>query len=159
MSPSPYTGLTDSTEVIANYLYTQLQANMSSFTDSSGNAAQDVWYGDDSYLLPRTPALCVVPGPEVSVYNGVGGRPVMMTFTTFVMVYYGKLQDHQLNVHGSLTIANSIKRFINADVTLGGNAIDSFVAAIDPGVAIKGGAMLDTTRMTFKTRSKVTLNA
>jgi hypothetical protein len=82
-----------------------------------------------------------------------------MTFTTFVMVYYGKVQDRQLNVHASLTIANSVKRFMNADVTLGGNAIDSFVAAVDPGVAIKGGALLDTTRMTFRTRSKVTLNA
>jgi hypothetical protein len=158
----PYSTYTDSTEVVANYFYTQLLANKASFTDGlvTPTAVQAVWYGDQSGLIPQLPALCIVPGPETSAYNGVGGRPVIMNFQTFVMVYYGKMmQDQQKNVHASLTIANQIKRFMNLDITLGGNAIDCMCAGIDPGIAIRGGAMIDTTRMIFRTRSKVALNS
>jgi len=149
---------------VANYLYTQFKTNKASFTytdpsTSTVYTVQDVWYGDQSGLIPHLPCLCVIPGPEQSVYNGVGGRPVRMTFQTFVMVYFGKITgDHQMNVHASLSLANVIKRFQNADMTLGGNAIDVFCNAVDPGVAIRGGAMIDTTRMAFTTRTKVLLN-
>ncbi len=155
--PNPYT-TTDSTEVVANYIYTQLLANMATLQDAGGTAVQAVWYGDDSSLMPTTPCLTVIPGPESSQYQGVGGRPVMMTFTTFVMVYYGKLQDQQANVHGSLQIAKAIKSFIHSNITLGGNVIDCLCTAAEPGVAVRNGAMIDATRMTFTSRSKVLLN-
>jgi len=157
--PNPYT-TTDSTEVVANYLYTQLgvPANMATFVDAGGTAVQGVWYGDDSELLPTTPCLCVVPGAERSVYQGSGGRPVMMTFTTFVMVYYGKVIDQQLNVHGSQQIANVVKRFVSADISLGGNVIDCYCTSLEPGVARRNGAQIDATRLTFTSRSKVLLN-
>jgi len=154
---NPY-GTTDSTEVVANYLYTQLLANMATFVDSGGTAIQSVWYGDNSELLPNTPSVCVIPGTEASTYDGVGGRPVMMVFTTYVMVYYGKVGDQQLNVHGSQQIANVIKRFVHADVNLGGNVIDCLCASLEPGIAIRNGAMIDATRLTFRSRSKVLLN-
>lgn len=160
--PNPYAAYTDSNEFVANYLYQKFLANAGPSGFNLGGVAQGqpgVWYGDTSGLLPSTPLLCVIPGPEQSVYQGVGGRPVLMTFTTFVMVYYGKVQDQQANVHASLTLANAVKRFVNPDITLGGNAIDCMCAAIDPGVAVKGGALIDASRMTFRTRSKVTLNA
>ena len=157
--PNPYAPYTDSTEIVSNYLYTQLLANMASFTDGAGHTVQMVWYGDESGLIPKYPAVCVVPGPERSEYQGTGGRPVVMNFQTFLMVYAGELlRDHQLNVHSSLSIANSIKRFVHQDITLGGMAIDCLCTGIDPGVAVRGGAMIDTTRMVFRTRSKVVLN-
>jgi len=161
--PSPYAGYADATETITNYFYTAVVGNAASLglpvvgvkTDGTPNS---VWYGDQT-ILPVTPAVCVVPGPEQSVYNGVGGRPVMMTFTTFLVVYFGKIQDAQQNTHQALALANTIKRFFNIDITLGGNAIDTMCAAVDPGVGIKQGALIDAARMTFRTRSKVTLNA
>lgn len=156
--PNPYASYADSTEVISAYLLAQLQANLSSFPDANGVIPFDVWYNDTSGLLPRTPALCVVSGPERSVYNGVGGRPVMMSFTNFIIVYYGKVQDRQQNVHGSLTIANNIKHFINADLTLGGHVIDALCSAVDPGIAIRGSALYDATRVTVTSRSKTALN-
>lgn len=162
---NPYAPLTDSTETIANYFLTVLTNNMSTFTDNGNppTAIQAVWYGDPAGLIPTTPALAVIPGPESSVYNGVGGRPVLMSFQTFIMVYYGKIQDIQINVHASLTIANKIKRFMNADIDLGHNVIDSMCSVIDPGISFRGsgpaGALYDTTRMTFVSRSKTTLNA
>jgi hypothetical protein len=156
---APY-GFTDSTEVVANYLYTQLglPANMATFTDAGGTAIQAAWYGDDTQLLPTTPCLSIIPGPENSSYNGVGGRPVLMTFTTFVMVYYAKIQDQQQNVHGALAIANKVKRFVNTDISLGGNVLDCFCSAVDPGVAVRNGALIEAARMTFTSRAKVNLN-
>jgi hypothetical protein len=161
--PSPYAPYTDSTDFVANYFYNVFVTNVVALglptvgTKADGTP-NSVWYGDEPFL-PVTPAVAVVPGPEQSNYDGVGGRPVLMTFQTFVMVYFGKIQDAQSNKHQSLQLANGIKRFMNADITLGGNAIDTMCAAIDPGVGIKMGALMDTTRMTFRTRSKVTLNA
>jgi hypothetical protein len=160
--PTPYSAYTGSTEFVANYLYTKLLANAGPSGFNLGGVANGqagVWYGDTSGLLPATPMMCVIPGPTSSVYNGVGGRPVLKTFTTFVMVYYGKVQDQQANVHASLTLADAVEKFVNPDITLGGNVIDCMCAAVEPGVAVKGGALIDATRMTFRTRSKVTLNA
>jgi hypothetical protein len=164
--PSPYAGLTDSTEAVANYLLGQFQGAMATFTDNSipPVSVQAVWYGDVSSgsqqgLLPTTPAIAVVPGPESSVYQGVGARPVFMTFQTFAMVYYGKIQDVQLNIHASLTIANKVRRFVNTLGNFGGLIIDCMCSAIDPGISLRGGALYDTTRMTFVSRSKVTLDA
>ncbi len=155
---TPYSTLADSTEVVGNYVLTQLKNNAVQFTDANGNAVQDVWYGDMSGLLPHMPCLCVIPGPERSVYNGVGGRPVLMQFLTYVMVYAGQIIDMQQNVHASLTIANKIKRFMNTDVRLGGNVIDCFCSAIEPGVAVRGTAYIDATRMAFQSRTKTLLN-
>jgi hypothetical protein len=152
---SPYAQYSNSIEVVSNYLLTLLQSNA---TALSVDPTRGFLYGDQSGLLPVTPMLCVVPGPRTSSYNGIGGRPVLSTFQTFVMVYYGKLQDLQQNVHASLTLANQVENVVNADPTLGGHAIDCLCSDQTPGVSMKGGALVDTTRMVFRTRAKVALN-
>ncbi|SRR5216684_1021477 len=153
--PNPYAAYTDSTEFVANYVLNAIKAGAA--TLGLTDAVNQVWYGDQ-VLLPETPAVCVVPGPETDTPNGAGGRPVRIDFRTFVMVYYGKVQDQQLNVHASLGLANQIKRLMNADPTLGGNAIDAYFSNIDPGVSAKQGGLMDATRMTLLTKSKVVLN-
>jgi hypothetical protein len=120
------------------------------------NGIVDVFYGDEK-KLPHTPTVCVVPGPESSAYNGVGGRPTMITFTTYVMVYYSKVQDIQVNRHANLVLAKALKHAIHADGTLGGNVIDVLVTNLDPGIALKAGALFDATRLTLRSRSKVVL--
>jgi hypothetical protein len=148
--PNPYT-TASSSEVVHNYILGMMNAV------KVANGIVDVFYGDEK-KLPHTPTVCVVPGPESTSYNGVGGRPVMKLFTTYVMVYYGKVQDHQVNVHASLTLANTLMNVIHADVTLGGNAIDCLVTNLDPGMAVKSGSLYDASRLTLRSRSKVVLN-
>lgn len=158
--PNPYS-TTGSIEVVTNYIYQKLLANAGPSGFNLGNVNQGapgVWYGDVSGLLPATPLICVVALPERSQYNGVGGRPVMKTFQTAVMVYYGKIQDQQANVHASLTLATQVEAFMNPDISLGGNVIDCFCSDKQPGVAVKGGALIDATRLVFQSRSKVLLN-
>lgn len=147
-SPYPFT---DSTEVVANYILTMMQGVQ------VANGIRDVFYGDEQ-KLPHTPTVCVVPGPESEVYQGAGGRPVMITFLTYVMVYFAKLADKQQNVHASLTLATTLKHVIHADVTLGGNVIDCLVTNVDPGMALKSGTLMDASRLTLRSRSKVVLN-
>jgi hypothetical protein len=160
--PNPYAAYTGSIEVLNNYIFNKLLSNAGPSGFNLGGVATGnqpgVWYGDVSGLLPSTPVICLVPGPETSVYNGVGGRPVLKTFQTFVMVYYGKIQDQQQNVHASLTLAEQVELFMNSDITLGGIAIDCLCTAKQPGVAVKGGALIDATRLTFRSRTKVLLN-
>jgi hypothetical protein len=163
--PSPYAGLTDDSEVVANYLLNAFTGAMSTFTDNGNppTPIQAIWYGNQTSLLPTTPCMTIVPGPQSSAYNGIGARPVLMTFQTFALVYYGKIQDVQLNTHASLTIANKVKRFQNTLGNFGGLVIDCMCTAVDPGVAFLGtagiGALYDTTRLTFVARTKVTLDA
>jgi hypothetical protein len=152
--PNPYAGYADATEVVANYLLNMITVGASAL---GVDPTKGVWYGDQT-LLPTTPLLCVIPGPEAAVPQGAGGRPMQMTFTTFVMVYYGKVQDQQLNIHASLTLANAVKRLVHTDPFLGGNVINCYCSAVDPGIAAKGGALIDATRMAFQSRSKVVLN-
>jgi hypothetical protein len=145
----PYS-TTDSNEVVASYVLGLIQGA------ATANGIKGVWYGDQR-KVPQTPTVCVVPGPETSTYNGVGGRPVMKVFTTYVMVYFSKVQDNQANIHGSLTLAQALARVIHADGTLGGNVIDVLVTNLDPGIAFKTGSLMDASRLTLRSRSKVVL--
>lgn len=148
--PNPYT-TASSSEVVHNYVLGMMNAV------KVANGIADIFYGDER-KIPRTPTVCVVPGPESSSYQGAGGRPVMKVFTTYVMVYCNKIQDHQANVHASLTLANTLMNVVHADPTLGGNAIDCLVTNSDPGMAVKAGTLYDASRLTLRSRSKVVLN-
>lgn len=154
--PTPYAGYVDSTEAVTTYLYNILLTNASALGVDSSTG---VFYGDQM-LLPTTPALCVVPGPETGMPNGAGGRPMLMVFLTYVMVYYEKIQDIQLNTHASLVLANTVKRLIHQDPTLGNTVINCYCSGVEPGVAVKGPgrSLMDASRMVFNSRSKVVLN-
>lgn len=142
---------TDDADVVATYVLSLIRGIQ------AANGIADVFYGDEK-KLPRTPTVCVIPGPETSEYSGVGGRPVMMVFTTYVMVYYSKVQDTQVNRHASLGLAKTLKHAIHADGTLGGNVIDVLVTNLDPGMALKApNTLYDASRLTLRSRSKVVL--
>jgi hypothetical protein len=153
--PNPYASFTDSVDVITKYILDKLIANASTL---GADPRKGFYYGDQQ-LVPITPAFCVIPGPESSQYDGVGGRPVMITFQTFVMVYAYKVQDVQLNMRTAMQLAVSVKHIIHPDVRLGGNVIDCFCSNVDPGYAVRRGDLVAAARMTFRSRSKVLLNA
>jgi len=44
-------------------------------------------------------------------------------FETYVYVYYGKIQDVQVNLHAAQALADAIEPVVHADVTLGGLVI------------------------------------
>jgi hypothetical protein len=145
--------LTDSTETIANYIYTKIKlpANMTSLGLSS------VWYGDQE-LLPVTPAVCVSPGPKQREFQGATFR-TLNTIETYALVYYGKIQDIQVNLHSATTLADSIETLIHSDLTLGGNVIAVLCTQNEPGVINKAGVWVMGARLTFQSTSKTTFPA
>ncbi len=151
---NPYAGFTDSTDVVTKYILDKLSASAATL---GADPRKSFYYGDQ-VLVPTTPAFCVIPGPETSQYDGVGGRPVIITFQTFVMVYAYKVQDVQLNMRTALQLATTVKHIIHPDVRLGGNVIDCFCSNVDPGYAVRRGDLIAAARMTFRSRSKVVLN-
>lgn len=151
---APSYGFTDSTDVVASYILDKLIANSSTLNVDP----QKGYYFGEQDLIPTSPAICVVPGTETSVYDGVGGVPVIITFLTYVMVYVDKVQDIQVSTHGAMQLAALVKRVIHPDTRLGGNVLDCFCSNMEPGYAIRRNSLMAAARLTFRSRSKVLLN-
>lgn len=145
--PAP---LTDSAEVIANYIY-QMLLNPTNMTALGVN---DVWYGDQS-LLPRTPALCVNPGTKKREFQGATFR-TLNTIETYVLVYFGVIQDIQLNLHAATTLADAIETLVHSDLKLGGNVTAVLCTQNEPGMINKAGVWMMGARLTFESMSKTT---
>lgn len=139
---------TDSSEVIATYVYDMVSAAKSDL------GLQDVWYGDQE-LLPHTPAACVIPGNKRREFAGASYR-TMNTFETYVLIYYGKIQDIQANLHASTAIADSVETLVHSDLTLGGNVISVICTQDEPGMVTKSGVLMVGARLTFESQSKTT---
>jgi hypothetical protein len=144
--------LTDSSEVVANYIFGILQGVADTFSPES---IQDVFYGDQS-LLPKTPAVCVVPGVKNREFQGAS-LCTLNTFVTYVYLYYEKLQDAQLNVHGCTALADAIEKFVHADFKLGGNVVYVICEQNEPGIATKQGDLVMAARLQFRSMSKTML--
>lgn len=152
--PTPYDSYTDSIDVVASYILSLLEASASTLGVDS---ARGFYYGEQE-LIPTTPGICVVPGPETDVYDGVGGRPVMITFLTYVVLYVDVLRDIQINTHQATQLATLVKRVVHADKNLGGNVLDCLCIQVEPGYALKKGSLMAAARLTFRSRAKKILN-
>jgi hypothetical protein len=148
MPPGPNT---DSSEVIATYIYTKLNNP----TNKTALGLVDVWYGDQD-LLPHTPAACVAPGTKQRQFQGATFR-TLNTLTTYILVYYGKIQDVQQNLHSATSLADNIETLIHSDLLLGGNVVSVLCTQNEPGMISKAGALLMGARMTFESQSYTTL--
>jgi hypothetical protein len=142
---------TDSSEVVATYIYNKLNDP----TNKANLAVSSVWYGDQQ-LLPTTPAVCVVPGEKRREFQGATFR-TLNDIQTYVLVYFGKIQDIQANLHSAMQLAEAIELLVHQDLLLGGNVISCLCNIIDPGVISKGGVWVMGARMTFQSVSKTTL--
>jgi hypothetical protein len=146
----PITPNTDSSEVVANYVYQKLQDP----TNMSNLGYTDVWYGDQE-LLPHTPALCVSPGTKKREFQGASYR-TLNSIETYIVVYYGKIQDVQVNLHAAQTMADALETLIHSDLTLGGLVIATLCTQNEPGYLRKGTDLMQGNRLTFESMSKTT---
>jgi hypothetical protein len=122
--------------------------------NTSALVIQDVWYGDQE-LLPRTPAVCVNPGTKKRQFQGATFR-TLNDIETYVLVYFGKIQDVQANLHGATQLADSIETLVHSDLTLGGNVIAVLCTQNEPGMINKAGVWMMGARLTFQSMTKTT---
>lgn len=140
---------TASSEVVANTILQIIQAQM-------GPLEIAVCYYGDQTILDKTPAVCVSPGNKTREWQGASFT-TMNHFETYVYVYYGKIQDAQVNLHSAQTLADAIEPVVQQDVTLGGIVIGTLCVQNEPGMINKQGSLMMGNRMTFQSFSKTRL--
>jgi hypothetical protein len=146
--------LTDSISVLAEYQVDLIKNNATTLllpTLPSGDVP--VFYGDQQ-LIPVTPTICVESGPRQRILNNTG-LATEIDFTTFFLVYHGKLQDSQLNKLECDQYAEQVEVILHSDMQMGGLVIFGLVTVIDPGIAMRSGTMMRATRITWNGRSRV----
>jgi hypothetical protein len=142
--------LTDSAEVVANYILTKFQDP----TVKASLGLQDVWYGDQD-LMPHTPALCVTPGVTKREFRGATFR-TLNTIETYVLVYWGKITDIQQNLHNAQHLADQVVFTVHSDLKLGGLVTAVLCTESDPGLINKAGVWMMGARLTFESISTTT---
>lgn len=142
--------MTDDSVVITQKIIDILEAN----ADNLGLAA--VYYGDQEDLLPRYPALAVESWPKERKF--IGTSQFQITFRVGIMVFHGKIQPRPVTVKQTEELARAIELKLLENTRLDGLVIFGYVTKIEPGVAVKKSAMLQSTRITWEGISHVTFN-
>lgn len=150
--------MTDSVDTITQYIVDKIKANYASLTgmvNGQVGDANDVYYGDQE-KFPRTPSICVDPGPLQRTLQGVSFR-TDNNFAIYILVYHAKIQDNQLSRKEAQQISEAITTLIHQDPQLGGLVIHSFCPLNESGYVYRQNTMYRTNRITFEPYSKTRL--
>lgn len=128
--------------VIANFMFDLMVTNQ----DALGFA--DVWFGDQG-KLPRTPALCIVPGNKARALEGAPLR-TRVDYLIYLMVYHEAVQEVQTQLQETITLAEAVENLLHQDLSFGGNLQHSMVTNTEPGFAVRSRTVLRTTRITWE---------
>jgi len=154
--------LTDSNLVIADRIFTLLDAAKASLTYDSVTV-QDVWFGDQN-LVPRTPALCVVPGFarfELHAAQAMTENRI----ETYFMLYHGPVSEEQQSLRRTVGLANVIMTWLHRNhlqlYAANGDrlTVHNHVAEMEPGFAYKPKTLHHAVRMTWISITKTRLLA
>lgn len=143
--------LTDSLVTMSYYVLGLLQ----DATWMQQNGVTQVLYGDQE-KVGQVPLICVEPSQKSRQLNGAPRR-TEVDMEINVIVYYGILQDNELNRKGADLLAEAVEARLHSDSTCGSLAIASLVSNLSSGVANKGGSLYKASRLTFTTNSQVQL--
>jgi hypothetical protein len=127
--------LTDSIAVVTEYLYDKF--NVQAVKDTLGLV--DVFYGDQA-LIPRSPALCVEPGPKIRDFHGAMRR-TDNTITVYLIAYHSEIRSTETNQREVVELGEAIELIVHQDKTLGGLVTESHCSQVVPGYAKKGQPM------------------
>jgi hypothetical protein len=141
--------LTRNTTDILQYWVAQLDAAKASL------GIQDVWLGDQK-LLPHTPSVCVVQGDTERTLVGAPRR-VDAVYTTTFIVYHSKLQDKQLTEVETISLADRITAWIDADAYASGLVVHGMVTRIEPGYIRRQNTWYQVTRVTWQGNARINL--
>jgi hypothetical protein len=128
-----------------------------------GTDAQ-ILYGDQS-RVGVTPTVCVESGPTVRALAGVPRR-TENDLITYILIYWAKVQDNQLDKLQAEQCAEGIVRYLDTLPTLersgdGGILIHGYVTGVEPGYSYKnqGKTLMHAVRLTWTGKTKTMLGA
>jgi hypothetical protein len=119
---------------------------------NTGIQAADVWQGDQQNI-PRSPAVCVEPGPQRRELIGAMRQTAVNT-DIILMVYVGKVQDVEINQRDAVDAGQKVQDVLHEHSTVGGMAIHSFVTDLDPGYATRAGDLWRAVRLVFNIQTQ-----
>lgn len=125
-----------------------LQAN----AQTLGIPDNGVFYGDQE-RIPCSPCVCVETGDKKAVLYGAG-RMTELELNIYFLVYHSEIRAVQSNRRDADILAETIGKVLNADATMGGLAIHSFVSQISSGYATKTNTTMRASRIEFQIRSQ-----
>lgn len=143
--------LTDQVETVATYILSSIQGNAANFP----TPVLSTFYGDQD-LLPKTPAICVVPSTKTREFQGASFR-TLNVFEIMVLIYFDKIQDVQANLHGCAILSDAVETWIHGDLTLGGNVTSTLCTQSELGLTTRQGALMMTARQMYRVQSKTML--
>jgi hypothetical protein len=142
--------LTDSLATVTRYLFDKFD----SLQDALG--LQDVFYGDQD-SIPRSPCLCVEPGPKNRVIGGVNRRSDN-TFYIYLILYHSEVRSSQANMEEVTLLAEQIEAVVHQDPRLGGLVTHCFCSEVAPGYARKAtGGPMRAARITVEAMDKTNI--
>jgi hypothetical protein len=112
-----------------------------------------IYYGDQE-RIPTTPAVAVEAGPYTAELMP---SRVRHNFSVFLLIYHSKLQDGQTTKLECDQFAERVRDLLHGHRTLDGLVIHGFVSAMDPGYALRAGALLRANRVTWDAISHTVL--
>ena len=115
----------------------------------------DIWLGEQK-LLPTTPCACVILGPTKVELVGTPRR-VENTYDLTVQIYHSSLMDKQSLERECNQRAEAVQTFLNADPTMSGNVIHSYVTGVEPGFASRGDSWYKSSRVSWTGFSRFNL--
>ena len=141
--------LTDQPSVLTQYQVDLLKANAVALgIPNIPTGGPSIFYGDQQ-LIPVTPTLCVESVERNRELMNTGNN-AQVTFTQYIYIYHGKVQDDQLNVKECNEFAEQVEQVLNADKQMGGNVIYGYVIQMTPGVLVRSPrTMMRATRLAW----------
>jgi hypothetical protein len=116
---------------------------------------QDVYYGDQK-LIPRTPTVCVEPGPLKRDLNHTGFA-TDNDFTIFLLIYHDRIQDEQVTRKECMEFSEQVMDLLHLNKQMGGHVVSGWVVGIDPGFAVRNKTFYKVSRVTWHGISKTIL--
>lgn len=113
---------------------------------------KDVFYGDEK-LIPRTPAVSVIPDTKDRVLAETG-MMVVNTFQVFIIIYHSRLDTVQVTRKECDALAEQLESLLHLDKKLGGLLYTSHATTLTPGYVTRGKVIMQATRITWQGRSK-----
>jgi hypothetical protein len=120
--------------------------------DDANLKLQDVFYGDES-LLPKFPAVCVIPAGK---RRESIGSPFYyrVDHQVHVTIYHGGIRSGEINTQKTLQVAEAVEAVLHSDHTMGGNVVHGVVLQMTPGIMMRGGKFMMATRLEWEAVSR-----
>ena len=145
---------------VAQRIYNLILANQVALLTADGQ----LFYGDQD-RIGAIPTVCVESGPTDRALAGVPQRTENV-LRCFIIVYWGKVQDNQVDKLQGELCAENIVRFLDDNLQLemdgdGGVVIHGYVTDIDPGYILRNErkTMMHAIRLTWTGKTKTMLGA